>query len=100
MKRITLITLASLVLFATAASAHQNNMGNNHMRENGYMQQTGYMSGGCPMNGNMMGQGMMNGNMGMMRAGMSGNTTVDSQISNWRANPSYQGQVDTTATDK
>lgn len=93
MKRITLITLASLVLFATAASAHQNSWGNIHMRGNGHMQQAGYTGGACPINGNMIGQGMTG-------AGMSGNTTTDNQVNNWRANPSYQGQVDTTATDK
>ncbi len=89
MKRIALITLASLAIFATAATAHQNGWGNNHMRSNGNSQQNGYTSGNCPMGGNMngnrmMGTGMMNG---------VPNPTDQSVNNNWRVNPSYQGQV-------
>jgi hypothetical protein len=98
MKRIALITLASMALFATAAAAHQNGWGNNQMRGNVHMQHTEYTGDGCPTSTNMMGWGMMNGNWGMMGPGMRGDTTPGVQTNNWRTNPSYQGQVDDTTT--
>ncbi len=90
MKRIALITLASLALFATAAAAHQNGWGKNHMRGNGSMQQSGYSNGYCPMGTNMMGNRMMGNNRVMNSAQ---NPTDQSLNNNWKANPSYQGQI-------
>ena len=101
MKRIALITFAGLALFATAAAAHQNGWGNNHKRGNGYTQHAGYSGGGCAMNTNMMGRGIMNGNQGLMGPGMRGNATPRAQTNTWGTHPSYQSQVgDTTTTDK
>lgn len=88
MKRIALITLAGLAILATAATAHQNN---SHVRGNGRIQLTEYTDGGCPINTNMMG-------WGMMRQEIGGNATPGVQTNNWRTNPSYQGQVDDTTT--
>jgi len=91
MKRIVLITLASLTLFATAATAHQNGWGYNHMRGNRNNHQTNYNSRGCPMNGNWT-------NQGMMRSAVRRDTTPANQSNNWRTNPSYQGQAYGTGT--
>jgi hypothetical protein len=65
------------------------------------------------MGGNMMGNNMMRGNQGMMQGNqrmMNGNQgmmnstqppTAQSTGTNWRANPSYQGQTGSnTATSK
>lgn len=96
MKRIALITLASLALFATAATAHQNGWGNNHMRGNGSMQRRGYSNGNCPMGGNMMGNRMgnrMGNQMGNRMMNTPQNSSDYSVNNNWRANPSYQGQA-------
>lgn len=98
MTRIVFIALAGLALFATAAAAHQNGRGNNQMRGNRQMQQTGYTGGGCLMNSNMVGRGMMNGNLGKMGPGIRGDATPGAQTNNWRTNPSYLGQVDDTTT--
>ncbi len=90
MKRIALIALASIALFATDASAHQsNNWGNNHMRT----QQAGYSYANCPMGGNMIrgNQGMMHNYHGMMNSTQT--PSAQSPDTNWRANPSYQGQT-------
>ena len=92
MKRIALITLASMVLFATAAAAHQNGWGNNQMRGNFHMQHAEYTGGDCPTSTNMMGWGIMTG------PGMRGDATPGVQTNNWRTNPSYRGQVDDTTT--
>jgi hypothetical protein len=52
------------------------------------MQQQRYGNGNCSMGGNMMmGQRMMNGTQ---------NPTGPPVASNWKANPSYQGQVVTS----
>lgn len=91
MKRIALIALAGIALFATAAAAHQNGWGNNHMRNNVSAQQNEYSNGNCPMGGNMM-----RGNQGMMNGGQ--HPTGQSVNSNWKTNPSYQGQ--TTVSEK
>lgn len=48
MKRIVLITLASLALFVTAATAHQNGWGSNHMRAYRNIQQTEFKGWGLP----------------------------------------------------
>lgn len=84
MTRIVFIALAGLALFATAAAAHQNGRGNNQMRGNRQMQQTGYTGGGCLMNSNMVGRGMMNGNLGKMGPGIRGDATPGAQTNNWR----------------
>ncbi len=101
MKRIALIALAGIALFATAAAAHQNGWGNNHMRNNVSAQQNEYSNGNCPMGGNMMGnnmtgRNMMRGNQGMMNGVQ--HPTGQSVNSNWKTNPSYQGQ--TTVSEK
>ena len=103
MKNMTLFTIAGLLLFATAATAQRtgtNNgyMGNqSNMGNRGRMQQENYQGRGCAMNNNM-GAGMRN--RGMRGTGMQGNTSTAPPNSNWRANPSYQGQVDNTTTGK
>jgi hypothetical protein len=96
MKRIALIALAGIALFATAAAAHQNGWGNNHMRNNVSAQQNEYSNGNCPMGGNMMGHNMMRGNQVMINGVPQ--PTGQSVNSNWKTNPSYQGQ--TTVSEK
>ena len=100
MKRIALITFAGLALFATAAAAHQNGWGNNYKLGNGHMQQVGYTGGGCAMNSNIMGRGMLHTKQAIIGPEMLGNAT-GTQANTWRSHPSYQGQVgDTTTTGK
>ncbi len=98
MKKITLITLLGLTIFATAATAavYQTGWGNTGQNSYRATPRAMYGPGGCPMSGNMMGRGMMNGPrtmMGMGRGGaMWGTLPPGSTNGNWRANPSYQGQ--------
>ena len=96
MKRIVLITLGTLVLFATAAAAHQSGWGHGNRGNWSRGQQINTNGGSCPMNTNVTGQGMMN--RGMTGTGMRGNTTPNTSTGNWRVNPAYQGQVDTNTT--
>ncbi len=98
MKRIVLITIGTLALFATAAAAHQSGWGQGNRGKFNRGQQVNMTGGTCPMNTNMMGQGMMN--RGMRGTGMQGNTTSTTPSTNWRANPAYQGQVATDTADK
>ncbi len=91
MKRIVLITLASLTLFATAATAHQNGWGYNHMRGNRNNHQMNYNGRGCSMNGNWT-------NQGMMGSAIRRDTATTNRSNNWRTNPSYQGQVNEIVT--
>ncbi len=87
MRNILLIALAGLAIFATAATAHQNGWGNNHMR--GTNMNNGMTRGsGCQMGGNMNGQQMMNRNQVTQNGSQQG-----IQNQNWRINPSYQGQT-------
>ena len=91
MKRITLITLASLALFATAATAHQNGWVSSHFRDDRNFHQTGFNSRSCPMNTDWT-------NHGMIRSTAHGNTTQANSPHRWRTNPSYQGQVNEIVT--
>ncbi len=101
MKRIALITLAGLTIFATAAIANQAGWGPGSHTNGTHGKQMVNNGGGCPMNPNMMGRGMSNGSRGMMGPGMQG-AVGQGEVTNtnWRANPSYQGKTTTTATVK
>ncbi len=99
MKSFTFLAIAGLVLFATAAIAqhdggHRGNMGT--MGNQTHMPQANSSGGGCAMNGmqNRMGSQGVQGNS------MQGNTTQTAGNTNWRANPSYQGQPDQTAPSR
>ena len=97
MKRIALLTTVGLVLFATAAFAHQYKGGHNagHGRYS-QVQQSGSWGAGCPKNTGMNGWRMGHGNRGMMNhkgmhRGMVKTTRTGTH--NRRANPAYRGQV-------
>ena len=79
MKRITVIIIAGIALLATAAVAHQNSKGTMHRNS--------VSAGNCPMNGNMA--GMMNSN----QTGTTLPGNGQQVMSNWKTDPSYQGQV-------
>ncbi len=103
MKTIVLTTIAALGLFVTAAIANQSGWGNGYQGNFRNTQQASYTGGGCPMmQTNMMGQGKMNGNRGMMGAGQGawGTTTPGTSNGNWRVNPSYQGRTPDSTTGK
>ena len=105
MKNMTLFAIAGLLLFATAATAQRTGTNNGYMGNQGNMgnrgrmqqEQENYQGQGCAMNNNM-GAGMRN--RGMRGGGMQGNPSATTPNSNWRANPSYQGQAGSTTTGK
>jgi hypothetical protein len=93
MKQIALTLLAGLILTATAAAAHQNNLGYNHRGSDRHMHRGGHTNGACPMNTNMMGRGVMKGNQGRTGPGMHSDRIPGAHTDNWRTNPSYQGHL-------
>ena len=101
MKTIILALTVTLMLFSTAALARYGNHGtmNNMGTRNGMYQ--GSMAGsGCAMRGGgMMGRGMQGAQnyamrgQGMQGPAMQNNQAAPARATNWRANPSYQGEV-------
>ncbi len=63
MKRIILITIAGLAVFATAAAAYQTGRGHGNWGHDRMSQSAYSTGGGCSMGGVMHGRGMMHNTM-------------------------------------